>query len=347
MRAASRPRVLICEDSRTYAAALRRVIEHDGALEVVSVASSAEEAIDAVGRLSPDLVTMDLELPGVSGLEAVERIMGVAPVPILVLSGRVGPGSGDSAAALAAGALDAVAKCSLDLLEPDGKGAIAFRRRLALLSGTRVILHPRGRHQRPARPGNPGGRAVRAIGICSSMGGPHALLELLGSLPGSFPLPILIAQHITTGFGSGLASWLDKSVPLHVQVARAGAHADAGVWLAPDDAHLLLDAGRRLALRPGRPSDRYVPSGDVLLQSLAAHLGRDVVSVVLTGMGSDGAEGTAAVRAAGGFTIAQDEASSAIYGMPRAAAERGVDRVLPLTAIADELCALTLRAVER
>jgi two-component system, chemotaxis family, protein-glutamate methylesterase/glutaminase len=347
MSATARPRVLICEDSRTYAAALRRVIEHDGALEVISVASTAEEAIDAVGRLSPDLVTMDLELPGVSGLEAVERIMGAAPVPILVLSGRVGPGSGDSAAALAAGALDAVAKCSLDLLEPGGRGAIAFRRRLTLLSATHVIRHPRGRRQRPVERITSPGRAVGAVGICSSMGGPHALLELLGSLPGTFPLPILVAQHITTGFGSGLASWLDKSVPLTVQVARAGAHADAGVWLAPDDAHLLLDADRRLALRPGAPADRHVPSGDVLLQSLAAHLGRDAVSVVLTGMGHDGAEGTAAVRAAGGLTIAQDEASSAIYGMPRAAAERGVDRVLPLSAIAPELCNLTLRAAER
>jgi two-component system chemotaxis response regulator CheB len=347
MTATARPRVLICEDSRTYAAALRRVIEHDGALEVVSVAHSAEEAIDAVGRLSPDLVTMDLELPGVSGLEAVERIMGAAPVPILVLSGRVGPGSRDSAAALAAGALDAVAKCSLDLLEPGGKGAIAFRRRLALLSGTRVILHPRGLRQRSAERINGASRAVQAVGICSSMGGPHALLELLGKLPGTFPLPILIAQHITTGFGSGLALWLDKSVALTVRVARAGEPAEAGAWLAPDDAHLLLDAGRRLALRTGVPSERHVPSGDVLLQSLAANLGRDAVSVVLTGMGSDGAEGTAAVRAAGGFTIAQDEASSAIYGMPRAAAERGVDRVLPPSAIARELCNLTLRAVER
>lgn len=347
MSAAVRPRVLICEDSRTYAAALRRVIEHDGALEVIAVACSAEEAIDAVGRLSPDLVTMDIELPGVSGLEAVERIMGVAPVPILVLSGRVGPGSGDAAAALAAGALDAVAKCSLDLLEPAGKGAIAFRRRLVLLSGTRVILHPRGRRRPPAERANGPGRAVQAIGVCSSMGGPHALLELLGSLPGSFPLPILIAQHITSGFGSGLARWLDTSVALTVQIARAGEPAEAGVWLAPDDAHLLLDAGRRFALRTGSPADRHVPSGDVLLQSLAASLGRDAVSVVLTGMGSDGAVGTAAVRAAGGFTIAQDEATSAIYGMPRAAAERGVDRVLPLSAIAPELCTLTRRAVER
>jgi two-component system, chemotaxis family, protein-glutamate methylesterase/glutaminase len=339
----SRPRVLICEDSRTYAAALQRVIEHDGQLDVVGIARSAEDAIEAVGRLAPDLVTMDIELPGMSGIEAVERIMGVAPVPILVLSGRVGSDSQAAAAALSAGALDALPKDSVDLLDPGGGGATAFRRRLTLMSGTRVIRHPRGGRQRPVARVDGSTRPARAIGVCSSMGGPQALLELLGSLPGSFPLPILIAQHITNGFGDGLARWLDASVPLPVQVGRAGETVKRGVWLAPDDAHMLLDATGTIALRGGTPADFNVPSGDVLLASLASTLGRDAVAVVLTGMGRDGAEGTAAVRAAGGFTIAQDEASSVIYGMPRAAAERGVDKVLPLREIGDELCNLTLR----
>jgi two-component system chemotaxis response regulator CheB len=175
------------------------------------------------------------------------------------------------------------------------------------------------------------------------MGGPHALLELLGSLPRSFPIPILIAQHITIGFAEGLAQWLDASVPLPVQIGRAGELVERGVWLAPDDAHMLLDASGRLALRQGAPSEPNVPSGDVLLNSLAATVGRDAVAVVLTGMGHDGAEGTAAVRAAGGFTIAQDEATSVIYGMPRAAAEQGVDRILSLTEIGSELRKLTVR----
>lgn len=347
MTKAARPRVLICEDSRTYAAALQRVIEHDGELDVVGVARSAEDAIAAVGRLTPDLVTMDIELPGMSGLEAVERIMGVAPVPILVLSGRVGSDSQASAAALSAGALDAVAKCSVDLLDPGGAKADAFRRRLTLMSGTRVIRHPRGGRQRPAARVNGSVRPARAIGVCSSMGGPQALLELLGSLPASFPLPILIAQHITIGFAAGLAQWLNASVPLPVRIGRAGEGVERGVWLAPDDSHMLLDPGGRLALRRGVPADHNVPSGDVLLGSLAANLGRDAVAVVLTGMGRDGAAGTAAVREAGGFTIAQDEATSVIYGMPRAAALSGVDRVLPLSEIGSELCNLTLRAAER
>lgn len=347
MTQAPRPRVLICEDSRTYASALQRMIEHDGQLDVVAVSRSAEDAIASVTRLAPDLVTMDIELPGMSGLEAVQRIMSVAPVPILVLSGHVGPGSEATAAALAAGALDALPKGSVDLLDPAGANATAFRRRLAMLSTTRVIRHPGGRHHAPAERVNGSARPARAIGICSSMGGPHALLELLSSLPGSFPLPILIAQHITTGFADGLARWLDTAVPLTVQIGRDGEIVERGVRLAPDDAHMLLEPSGRLALRQGTQSDHNVPSGDVLLGSLAAVLGRDAVAVVLTGMGRDGTEGTAAVRAAGGFTIAQDEATSAIYGMPRAAAERGVDRVLSLGDIGAELCHLTLRHAER
>lgn len=342
MSCEARPRVLICEDSPTYAAALRRVIEHDLELDVVGVSRSAEEAIAAVARLSPDLLTMDIELPGMSGLEAVERIMGIAPTPILVLSGGVHARSPTCAAALAAGALDALAKDSLDLLDPASPASAAFRRRLTLMSSTRVIRHPRGRSRRAEGRAVGPTRPARAVGICSSMGGPHALLELLGALPATFSVPILIAQHISAGFAEGLAHWLDSSVELPVRRALGGEHLSSGVWLASDDAQLELAADSTLALRPPLACDHNVPSGDVLLESLAAVLGRDAVSVVLTGMGRDGAAGSAAVRAAGGFTIAQDAATSAIYGMPRAAAELGVDLVLPLSEIAAEL--LTLRA---
>jgi two-component system chemotaxis response regulator CheB len=334
---------VICEDSQTYAAALQRLIEQDGELDVVAVARSAEDAIAAVERLHPDLVTMDIELPGMSGLEAVERIMGLAPVPILVLSGRLDSDAQASAAALAAGALDALPKDAVDLLHPAGAEAHAFRRRLATLSGTRVIRHSRGRRPPPDQPAGPRRRA-QAIGICCSMGGPHALLELLSSLPATFPVPILVAQHMAVGFAASFARWLDASVPLGVQIARAGEQIACGVLIAPDDAHLLLAADGRTALRRPTSAEPNVPSGDLLLKSLAATLGHDAVAVVLTGMGRDGALGTAAVRTAGGFTIAQDEATSAIYGMPRAAAEAGVDRVLPLGAIADELRTLTKAA---
>ena len=176
------------------------------------------------------------------------------------------------------------------------------------------------------------------------MGGPHALLELLGSLPRSFPLPILIAQHISVGFAEGLARWLDTSVPLPVQIGRAGVTVARGVWLAPDDAHMLLERGRN-----ARAASRGTAPTATCRRATCCCTASPRPSVATPSPSSSRAwaatepTGTAAVSAAGGFTIAQDEATSVVYGMPRAAAEGGVDRVLPLTEIGAELCNLTLQ----
>lgn len=333
-------RVLICEDSRSYAAALRRVLERDGQIEVAAVCETAEEAIAALPRVQPDLVTMDIELPGMDGLQAVEEIMGERPLPILVLSAHVGHGSGKAGAALAAGALDAVAKDDLDLRDPAGAGAAAFRHRVLVLSRARVIRHLRGRVRLPRRV-VPGTRPAAVIGICGSTGGPQALARVLAELPASYPVPLLVVQHIAAGFTAGLVRWLDQAVPLPVRAAAGGEPAAAGVWIAPDGAHLLLTAGGRLGLDQHTVAGVHRPSADVLLSSIARVAGRAAVAIVLSGMGRDGAEGVAAVRQRGGLTIAQDEASSAVYGMPRAAAEQGVDLLLAPAAIAGSL--LTLR----
>jgi two-component system chemotaxis response regulator CheB len=342
---ARRPRVLVCEDSRTFAAALTRVLEHESEFEVVGVSETAEDVLRRLPELRPDLVTMDIELPGMSGLEAVEQIMSVQPVPIVVLSSLSGVHTSHAAAALAAGALDAFAKDDVDLSDPGGTSARAFRRRLAVLSGARVIRHPRAR-LRTERPSNARGpRATRAIGICSSTGGPQALATILGDLPGSFPIPILVAQHITAGFAEGLAAWLDAAVALPVKLAGSDVVASPGVWLAPDDAHLELGASGLLTLDRVTAPSPHRPSGDVLLRSLAATAGTEAVSIVLTGMGRDGAQGSHAVREAGGLTIAQDESTSVIFGMPQAAAALGVDLVLPLGDIAPQLRALVAERV--
>jgi len=344
----SRPRrrVLICDDSRTYAAALARVVGHGDELEVVGVASTAEQAIKELPSVRPDLVTMDLELPGMSGLDAVEEIMSKHPVPILVVSSHVGPRSERAAAALAAGAIDAVAKEELDLRDPENAAAAALRGRLALLSGVHVIRHPRanlnGGSTRSARVR----RTARAIGICASTGGPQALAAVLAVLPAAFPVPVLVVQHMSRGFTEGLVRWLDRVVPIRVALASAGQHASPGVWVAPEGAHLALDASAQFTL-DRRELGLHRPSGDVLLRSLAEHAGRGAVSVVLTGMGRDGAAGSRAVREAGGLTIAQDEASSVVFGMPLAAAEEGVDLVLPLDRIGHELASLAAVEVGR
>jgi two-component system chemotaxis response regulator CheB len=331
--------VLICEDSGTYAAALRRTLEYDGDINVISVCGSAEEALAAIRRLRPDLITMDIELPGMDGLTAVEIIMGTRPIPIIVLSSHVGPASHKAAAALAAGALDAVAKDDLDLLRPASMAGAAFRQRIRVISHATVLRHPRARlaGQSPV-PGQP--RVASAVGICSSAGGPPVLAQVLGGLPAGLQVPILVVQHISSGFTESLAHWLDQKSPLPVRVAEEGQLAGPGVWIAPEGAHLVLNATGRMSLDRTTIVGHHRPSGDVLLASIATAAGRRGVAVVLTGMGNDGAAGTAAVHAAGGFAITQDEASSAIYGMPKAAFERGADIALPPEQIIKVLAAL-------
>ena len=308
----------------------------------MSICATAEAAIAALPGALPDLVTMDLELPGMSGLEAVEQIMSSSPVPILVISSFAGRGSFKAAAALAAGALEVVAKDDLDLRDPMSPAAAAFRRRVQVLAGARVIKHPRAQLRPAGSASLPPirSRAVVAIGIVASTGGPQALLTVLAALPGDFRVPLLVVQHIAAGFTEGLAIWLDEAAPLSVQLARAGDPLGPGVWIAPDGAHLFMRPDRTLMLDRHTEVGLHRPSGDVLLSSLADFAGAAAVGVILSGMGTDGAAGVDAIRAAGGVTIAQDEESSAIYGMPRAAAEHGVELVLPITEIAPTLLEL-------
>lgn len=178
------------------------------------------------------------------------------------------------------------------------------------------------------------------IGICASAGGPRALADVLGRLPGGFAIPILVVQHMTPGFLGQMVAWLDGNLALPVGLAGDGQQLAPGVWFAPDGTHLKLEATRRLRLDADPMPGNHRPSGDVLLSSLARVAGAQAVAVVLTGMGRDGADGLAAVAGAGGRTIAQDEHSSGVYGMPRAAAESGAKTVLSPTAIGDELVAL-------
>ncbi|MFL5817380.1 MAG: CheB methylesterase domain-containing protein [Conexibacter sp.] len=179
-------------------------------------------------------------------------------------------------------------------------------------------------------------RRGEAIGICASTGGPAVLAELLGALPADFPVPLLVVQHIASGFVDGLVRMLDDAVALPVATALDDAPLRPGVWLAPDDAHLTLTSARRMKLDRVTVRGRHRPSADLLLESLAEVLGADAVAVVLTGMGRDGAAGAAAVQARGGLVLAQDEASSAIYGMPRAAVQAGARPLAP-AAIAEVL----------
>lgn len=332
-------RVLICEDSRTYAAALSELLERDHEIDVVGVCENAEQAISHLSSLRPDLVTMDLELPGMSGVDAIEQIMGVLPVPILVLSGHVEHRSERALSALAAGALEALPKAELNVGDLDGVAAKELRQRIKLLSEVKVIRHPRASLSRRTGPAT-WSRTASVIGICASTGGPRALATVLAGVPATFPIPILVVQHMASGFIESFARWLDHEVPLRVQMAVPDTTPAPGVWIAPDTGHLVLSEHGRLALDSTTAAGPHCPSGDVLLRSLATVSGPETVGIVLTGMGRDGAEGLRDVRRAGGLTIAQDEATSAVFGMPQAASECGSELVLPLDSIALWLRAL-------
>jgi two-component system chemotaxis response regulator CheB len=335
-------RVVVCEDSRVYAEALVRMLEFDGDIAVDAVYPTAEEALADIPRVHPDLVTMDVELPGLSGLEAVGAIMSSRPLPILVLSGHLGRHSYRAAAALHAGALDALAKDDLDLDDPASAMGAAFRHRVRVLSRAPVIRHPR-----PEFTAQPGladlKRVASVVGVCASVGGPQLIMSLLRALPADYPIPLLIVQHMLPGYTEGLVGWLDQTVDIPVGIAADKVQARPGAWFAPEGAHLLLGPSGWLELDRQTAAGSHRPSGDVLLRSIAAGAGSTGVAVVLSGMGSDGADGAAAVRGSGGLAIAQDERSSAVFGMPKAAIERGVNVVLSPGEIA--ACLLGLRRV--
>lgn len=339
-------RVLICEDSTAYATALSRFLEWDGEIEVVGIAASGEQAIADVKRLRPQLLTLDMQLPGISGLEVVEALMSDAPLPIVILSAHVDKGSERAAQALAAGALEALPKDKLRLDQPDDMWAQAMRSRLRRLSSMRLGAAVKPASETAESKVEVRTRVARAVAIGASTGGPPALETILGSLPPEFPIPVLVVQHMAAGFIDGFAAWLDKKVAIPVAVAVDGDEAGPGVWFAPDGAHLLLDGSLRFELDSVTPGP-HRPSADPLLRSLAAACGGEGVGVVLTGMGRDGAEGAAALHAAGGLVIAQNEASSVVYGMPKAAAEAGADLLLPPHGIGRALRALRLPGGDR
>lgn len=316
-------RIVVCEDSPSYAHALRAFLELDPDLRVVATCTSAEELLRTLPDTRADLVTMDLELPGIGGIEATRRIMADHPLPVLVVSGHADRHSDRAAAALAAGALDAMPKSELKLSEGQGASAVALRRRVKRLARSRQVARPPAGRSHAPSPASVTGRRVSAIGVCSSTGGPQALEGLFGALPPGFAVPILAVQHISGGFLQGLIRWLSGQVAIPVREAVEGSRIEPGVTFAASDAHMTVGRNGVIAFDRTTVAGYHRPSGDILLASLAAAFGAAAAAVVLTGLGRDGAEGLGAVAAAGGLTFAQDAQTSAVYGMPRAAAERG------------------------
>lgn len=332
----ARIKVLVVEDSATVRERLTEIVMADPELELVGVAQDGKEAIELARRHRPDIVSMDMVMPVMSGLAATEYIMAHFPTPILVVSASNNRGElYQTYDALAAGAVDVLEKPTG--LEPTGAWEQHYCATLKLVSRIRVITHPRGRlATQPAAAADRTAPRYSLAAIGASTGGPGAILDVLNSLPDSFTLPILFVLHISEPFGSAFADWLDGQTARRVAFAKEGdlVSAAAGrVVMAPPGHHLGVRDGRlRLSLEAERHSCR--PSVDVLFESLAREYGPSVCAALLTGMGRDGAAGLLKIRQAGGLTVAQDEASSIIYGMPREAALLGAaTHVLPLSEI--------------
>jgi two-component system chemotaxis response regulator CheB len=340
-------RVLLVEDSATMRGHLRESLAADPDLCIVGEATDGGQAVELVGRLRPDVVTMDMMLPTISGLVATEHIMAEHPTPILVVSSADRQELFSTYNALAAGAVDVLEKPRGDASDADwGRRLCAAVR---LVSRIRVITHPRarldGRLVTPELPALPASDSLRLVAVGASTGGPRALTDLLRSLPLGFRLPVLCVQHIAASepFAVAFSDWLAGQTGRDVSYARdwTPIEAVAGrVVLAPPDRHLLVRDGLlRLSDLPPRHSCR--PSVDVLFESVADELGPAAAGCLLTGMGRDGAEGLLAMRSRGATTFAQDEASCVVYGMPREAALLGAaGYVLPPARIAARLVEL-------
>lgn len=336
-------RVLIVDDSPVCRDLLASFLSRDPEVVLAGVAVDGSDAVEKVAELRPDVVTMDLKMPVMDGIEATRRIMARTPTPILVLTGfPVQSGRDMTFEAIRAGALDLMVKPDLGNLDEVEKLRGDMTRLIKFLARVEVKRHA---HADPPPPAPAEPRRVSAVAIASSAGGPGAVHGILSELPGDFPAGIVLVQHIAEGFARDFASWLDRESALEVRVAQDGDVVRPGAALvAPDEAHLRLMPGGTCRLFRSAPIGGYRPSADVLLSSVARLYGPAACGVILSGMGEDGVAGLADIHGRGGLTFAQDEDTAVVYGMPGVARERGVvDAVLPPSRIATELARLARR----
>jgi two-component system chemotaxis response regulator CheB len=316
-------RVVVVDDSAVCRAVLREILERDGDIEVVGEAADGAEARDRVARLRPQLVTVDIEMPGTDGLTAIGRIMAETPLPILVVTGRPAEERSHTLfEAVRRGALDLCSKPSINSADE----ALALRALVRRLAVVPVVRHLPTHSMRAAAVGAPwtAARRVRVIGIGASAGGPAAVAEVLSGLPREMPACVAVVQHLLVGFARPFGEFLRRNCRMDVElVEREVAWRPGTVFVAPDDRHLVALTSDRFALVDAPPEAGHRPSVDVLFRSLAAVHGQAALGVVLSGMGDDGTRGLAAMAGAGGLTLAQSEDGCAVYGMPRAAIERG------------------------
>jgi len=341
-----RVRVLVVDDSALMRKLIPLILERDPDIEVVGTAMDGAFALKKIAELQPDVVTLDLEMPRMDGIETLRMIMRSARLPVIVFSTHSKDGAYATFKALALGAIDFMAKpkdAAAGHLEPIANQLIEKIKVAKRAGGPKVLPRlepeasaPQKNHSRLALPPN----RIIAIGI--STGGPNALQYLLSQIPGDFPAAFVIVQHMPEGFTEMFAKRLDECCALEVQEAKSGDLLLAGrALICPGNRHMMvrrMPRGEMAILSDGPPINGHRPSVDVLFHSVAQEFALTAVGMLMTGMGEDGAEGLGAIKAAGGMTIAQSEETCVVSGMPRAAMVKGyVNKVLPLDSMASYL----------
>ena len=328
-------KIAIVNDSKAAAEVLRRIVTELSGFQLLWTAYSGEEALRLCETAQPDIILMDLIMPGIDGAETTRRIMQSRPCVILVVTATTVGNRDQVFEAMGHGALDAVNTPTLGA-NGDMAGAEILLQKLRTVARLVAPAHHSATHRAASKAAVVADTSnLTIVGIGASTGGPQALAQVLSQLPADFPAAVLVAQHVDEHFAPGLATWLQHHSAMPIKIAREGeALSRGGVWIAGSKDHLVYNEGGFLNYTPHPRATPYRPSVDALFASLAAPHRAMRVGVLLTGMGRDGAEGLLALRKCGALTIAQDAATSIVYGMPKAAVEmKAAAEVLPLDAI--------------
>ncbi len=341
--------VLVVDDSAYMRKVVSNLLQSDENIVVVDTARDGLDALEKVKRLKPDVVTLDVEMPRLDGLSALERIMRECPTPVIMLSSLTQEGSETTVKALTLGAVDFVGKpsgtISLDIhkVQEELVAKVKVAARAAVSNfRTPILTVPQKSVVVSSAPPPPRITPDKLVVIGSSTGGPNALQQVVPRLPGNLPAAVLIVQHMPPGFTKSLANRLNDTSQLEVCEAQEGDELVNGkVYVAPGGYHMILRSRTLIGLNQNPPVHSVRPAVDVTFESAVSFYGANIVGVILTGMGFDGSKGASLLKQSGGRTIAQDEATCVVYGMPRVVVEMGkADRILPIQNIADEIAAM-------
>ncbi len=335
-------KVLVVDDSALMRKLIPQLIEREGSIQVVGTALDGAFALEKIPELKPEVVTLDLDMPRMDGMETLRKIMRLHPLPVIVVSAHSTDGAMATFKALSFGALDFVTKPHDPTSHMD-QIAVELINKIKAAAKSQIVRLPEPQSKpRKARSTNKGGAPAKVIAIGISTGGPQALQYVLSQLPADYPGTILIVQHMPEGFTEMFARRLDETCAIEVKEAKSGDLLLPGrVLICPGNKHMKvkrMPLGDVVVLTDGEKVNGHRPSADVLLHSVGTEFGDRALGVLMTGMGEDGAEGLGTIKRCGGLTIAQSEESCVVYGMPRAAVERGyATRVVSLDAMANTL----------